>query len=217
MSNHCNCRSTDCKACICFRNKKYCNINCKCHPDRCRNKEMDPNALAAAIANLAANQQRQQQQFQTQQDVLTALTNRLLAAPAVAAPANPIPAPTIRTTLDPDIKYSGSNDESLRNWLQLINRKAPTEGWQDADKRRAAISSLFGKALTWHEEIGLILSLWADWLANLRGTFEIQLIESQWQLLVEERKQSPNEPGSAYVLHKVKICRWELFPLMTEK
>ncbi|KAK4024855.1 hypothetical protein OUZ56_010350 [Daphnia magna] len=95
MSNHCNCRSTDCKACICFRNKKYCNINCKCHPDRCRNKEMDPNALAAAIANLAANQQRKQQQFQTQQDVLTALTNRLLAAPAVAAPANPIPAPTI--------------------------------------------------------------------------------------------------------------------------
>lgn len=82
---------------------------------------MDPNALAAAIANLAANQQRKQQQFQTQQDVLTALTNRLLAAPAVAAPANPIPAPTIRTTLDPDIKYSGSNDESLRNWLQLIN------------------------------------------------------------------------------------------------
>ncbi|KZS02619.1 Uncharacterized protein APZ42_000268, partial [Daphnia magna] len=69
-----------------------------------------------------------------------------LAAPVVAAPVNPVPAPAvaIRTTLDSDVKYSGSKDESLQDWLQLVNRKALAEGWQDADKRRAAISSLYG-------------------------------------------------------------------------
>ncbi|KZR98241.1 Uncharacterized protein APZ42_006434, partial [Daphnia magna] len=88
--------------------------------------EMDQDALAEALVNLAANQQLQQQQFQIQQqqmrqqqDVLTALANRLLAAPVVAAPVNPVPAPAvaIRTTLDSDVKYSGSKDESLQDWL----------------------------------------------------------------------------------------------------
>ncbi|XP_045023368.1 uncharacterized protein LOC123467561 [Daphnia magna] len=97
---------------------------------------MDQDALAEALANLAANQQLQQQQFQIQQqqmrqqqDVLTALANRLLAAPVVAAPVNPVPAPAvaIRTTLDSDVKYSGSKDESLQDWLQLVNRKALAE------------------------------------------------------------------------------------------
>lgn len=183
---------------------------------------MDQDALAEALANLAANQQLQQQQFQIQQqqmrqqqDVLTALANRLLAAPVVAAPVNPVPAPAvaIRTTLDSDVKYSGSKDESLQDWLQLVNRKALAEGWQDADKRRAAISSLYGKALTWHEEIGTNIPLWADWLNNLCGTFEIQLTESQWQIQVEERKQLPNETGSAYVLDKVKLCRRRAIPI----
>lgn len=183
---------------------------------------MDQDALTAALAHLMANQQLQQHQFQIQQqqmqqqqDVLTALANRLLAAPAAAVPvvAAPAPAAIIRTTLDSDIRYAGSDNESLQGWLQLINRKALAEGWQDADKRRAAISSLFGKALTWHEEIGINLPQWDDWIGSLRGTFEIQLTESQWQKLVEERKQLPNETGSAYVLDKVKLCRRRAIPI----
>ncbi|KZS03826.1 Histone-lysine N-methyltransferase NSD2-like protein [Daphnia magna] len=115
--------------------------------------------------------------------------------------------------LDSDIRYAGSDNESFQAWLQLINRKALAEGCQDTDKRRAAISSLFGKALTWHEEIGINLPQWDDWIESLRGTFEILLTESQWQKLVEERKQLPNETGSAYVLDKVKLCRRRAIPI----
>ncbi|KZS20857.1 Uncharacterized protein APZ42_012348 [Daphnia magna] len=227
----CGCKVTSCKGCVCTQNQKQCNERCKCNPNRCENRPvishnnqntaMDQDALTAALAHLMANQQLQQHQFQMQQqmqqqqDVLTALANRLLAAPAAAVPvvAAPAPAAIIRTTLDSDIRYAGSDNESLQGWLQLINRKALAEGWQDADKRRAAISSLFGKALTWHEEIGINLPQWDDWIGSLRGTFEIQLTESQWQKLVEERKQLPNETGSAYVLDKVKLCRRRAIPI----
>ncbi|XP_032779651.2 uncharacterized protein LOC116918142 [Daphnia magna] len=228
----CGCKVTSCKGCVCTQNQRQCNERCKCNPNRCENRPvishnnqntaMDQDALTAALAHLMANQQLQQHQFQMQQqqmqqqqDVLTALANRLLAAPAAAVPvvAAPAPAAIIRTTLDSDIRYAGSDNESLQGWLQLINRKALAEGWQDADKRRAAISSLFGKALTWHEEIGINLPQWDDWIGSLRGTFEIQLTESQWQKLVEERKQLPNETGSAYVLDKVKLCRRRAIPI----
>lgn len=145
---------------------------------------MDLDAFNAALAALATNQQRQQQQQQQQQDVLTALAARLLAAPAPAPPppavpaANAAPAP-VRVVLDPDVRYSGSNGESVNDWLQLVNRKALAENWGDDDKRRAAISSLFGKALTWQEEIGVNILDWDDWLLALRGSFEVRLTEGQ--------------------------------------
>ncbi|KAI9550771.1 hypothetical protein GHT06_004558 [Daphnia sinensis] len=177
---------------------------------------MDPNALNAALAALTANQQQQQQQFvlqqqqiQQQQDLLTALTNRILAVPVVGPPAAPVPPPAaiIRATLDTDVKFSGATEEMLQDWLQLVNRKALAENWGDAEKRRAAISSLSGKALTWQEEIGVNIPQWDDWINGLRGAFEVQLTEGQWQVLVEGRKQLPGESGCAYALDKVKLCR----------
>ncbi|KAK4021403.1 hypothetical protein OUZ56_003320 [Daphnia magna] len=173
MRSSCGCKSTSCKKRACTKNHRQCN-------------ERYQDALTTALANLMANQQQQQHMFQMQQqqmlqqqDVLTTLANRLLAVPAAAVPIIPAPAPAaiIRTTLDPDIKYTGSNGESLQDWLQLVNRKALAEGWQNADRRRAAISSLFGKAITWNEEIGINIPLWDDWLDSLRGTFEVQLTE----------------------------------------
>ncbi|KAK4027931.1 hypothetical protein OUZ56_017071 [Daphnia magna] len=113
---------------------------------------MDQDALTMALKNLMANQQQQQQMFQIQQqqmlqqqDVLTALANRLLTVPAAAVPIIPALAPTaiIRTKRNSDIKYEGLNGESLQDWLQLINRKALAESWQNVDKRREAMSSLF--------------------------------------------------------------------------
>ncbi|KZS05237.1 Uncharacterized protein APZ42_031640 [Daphnia magna] len=177
---------------------------------------MDPNALNAALAALTANQQQQQQQFvlqqqqiQQQQDLLTALANRILAVPVVGPPAAPVPPPAaiIRATLDTDVKFSGATEEILQDWLQLVNRKALAENWGDAEKRRAAISSLSGKALTWQEEIGVNIPQWDDWINDLRGAFEVQLTEGQWQVLVEGRKQLPGESGCAYALDKVKLCR----------
>ncbi|KZS05614.1 Uncharacterized protein APZ42_031149 [Daphnia magna] len=163
--------------------------------------------------------QLQQQQIQQQQDLLTNLANRLLAAPAAIPVVAPVPAQAvaIRATLDTDVKYSGSTDESIQDWLQLVNRKALAENWGDVDKRRAAISSLFGKALNWQEEIGANIPQWDDWIDGLRRAFEIQLTEVQWQMMVEGRKQLPNEPGSTYALEKLKLCRRRAIPLADAK
>lgn len=65
--------------------------------------------------------------------------------------------------------------------------------------QQAAISTLFGKVLTWQKEIGINPLQWNDWIQGLRGAFEVQLTESQWQNLLEGRKQQPNETGFAYV------------------
>ncbi|KAI9553730.1 hypothetical protein GHT06_021666 [Daphnia sinensis] len=85
---------------------------------------MDQNALTAALANLMANQQLQQQQFQMQQqqDVLTALANKLLAEPAAAVPivAAPAPAAIIRTTLNANMRYSGHTMNQFKNGHSLL-------------------------------------------------------------------------------------------------
>ncbi len=153
----------------------------------------------AALAALAANQQQQQ-------NVLTALANRV----AVGPPGPAIPPPI---ALDVGIKYSGSPSESLTEWLQLVNRKASLERWGDDEKRRAAIGTLYGQALTWQDEIGLHLVDWNDWVHGIRAAFETQLTESQWQMLIEARRQLPAESGSNYVLEKLKICRQRPVPL----
>ncbi len=176
---------------------------------------MDPNALNAALAALPANQQEQQQQIQLQQqqmpqkqNFLTAWTNRLLAVSTPFQPVvPPVPAVVVRAVLDVDVKYSGSTGESIQHWLQMVNRKVLAENWIDGDKRRAAISSLFGKALTWQEEIEVNLIQWNNWINGLRGAFELQLSEGQWQAMVEGRSQLSYESGSTYVLDKAKMCR----------
>ncbi|KZS21143.1 Uncharacterized protein APZ42_012000, partial [Daphnia magna] len=227
----CRCEVGRCARCVCVREGQQCDENCLCFPERCTNRgvehfqdakeeveilpaAMDPNALNAALAALAANQQLQQQQMQQHQNLLTALTNRLLAVPAPGPPVvPPVPTVVVRAVLDVDVKYSGSTGESIQDWLQMVNRKALAENWVDGDKRRAAISSLFGKALTWQEEIGVNLIQWNDWINGIRGAFELQLTESQWQAMVEGRKQLPDESGSTYVLDKVKLCRRRAVPL----
>ncbi len=110
MNRHrCRCGVSVCVRCICVREGLHCDENCLRFPERCTNRgledfqdaegeaeieaaAMDPNALNAALAALAANQQQQQQQFQLQQqqmqqqNLLAALTNRLIAVPAPALP-----------------------------------------------------------------------------------------------------------------------------------
>ena len=190
-----------------------CQATCTCSPVRCvtrvvvnveeRQERMDNDALNAALAAIAANQQQQQ-------NVLAALANLVTAGPVVApvGPAVPVP-----VTLDVGVKYSGGSSESLTEWLQLINRKATTQHWGDDERRRAAIGSLYGQALTWHDEIGVNIADWTDWVGGLRAAFETQLTESQWQTLVESRSQFATESGSTYVLEKLRICRRRSTPL----
>ena len=124
-------------------------------------------------------------------------------------------APLALARLDTGIRYSGTTAESLSDWLQVVNQKGVVENWGDAEKRRAAIASLYGPALTWQEEVGVNFVDWNDWVLGIRHAFEIQLTESQWQVMVETRRQQAAESGSSYVLEKIKICRRRPNP-MTE-
>jgi hypothetical protein len=73
------------------------------------------------------------------------------------------------------VKFLGCVTEYLSDWLQLVNRKALAENWGDNVKRRAAISTLFGKVPTWQKEIGINPLQWNDWIQGLRGAFEVPL------------------------------------------
>ena len=124
---------------------------------------MDNDALNAALTALVANQQQQQ-------NVLQALANQINNGPA-PAPVPFGPAPLAPAKLDLSVRYSGSANESISDWLQLINQKAVAENWGDAEKRRAAVASLCGQALTWQDEIGNRIADWDDWSQGLRDAF----------------------------------------------
>lgn len=158
---------------------------------------MDAAALNAALAAITAN--------------MTALANQINAAPA-APVVQQGPAVLPLVALDPSIKYSGSSGESVADWLQLINRKAVLANWGGAERRLAAIGSLYGQALTWQEEIGVNIADWDDWVRGIRNAFEL-LSDDQWRTAVESRRQLPGETGTNYVLEKLKLCRMRSIPL----
>ena len=172
--------------------------------------------IAAAIRDLLRQQERGTNQLiqenraalthqiQAQQDVLDQLVARIVAQPAPAPQVN-VPAPAavpVRAILGAELGYDGKKGDAVVTWLQRVNQKALAEGWADADTLRAAIGALSGKALDWQAGIGHAINNWTDWSTALLTQFDIKLNEFQWMLMVEGRKQLPNESGSDYALTK---------------
>jgi hypothetical protein len=155
--------------------------------------QMDNQALNDALQAIVL----QQQQQQAQQDNITQILNRL---------ANGGGLPAAHAALDPKIRYSGSPSESLPAWLQEVMRKSNAENWTPDERRRAAIGTLVGAAFTWQERVGDALATWDPWLLGLRNAFEAPLSTSQWQILVEGRRQKPGESGSNYVMEKLQLA-----------
>lgn len=216
MRRTCRCTVGNCENCACGKENRRCTPQCNCQEDFCVNRqfvfedpqarEMNNDALNAALGALAAQLDQQGRNQQHIGDTLAALAGRIANMP----PPPPLPAPPpvaaqMQATLGTDVVYSGS--ESVIDWLQLVNRKATSENWNDDQKKRAAIGSLTGPALTWHEQIGINLNGWNDWLQGLRDTFEVQLTEGQWQMMIEGRRQGASETACSYVMEKLKICR----------
>lgn len=103
--------------------------------------------------------------------------------------------------------YSGTANDSLADWLSILNRTAVAENWNDDVKRQVAIGKLSGPALQWHDLSGNQHVTWAPWLAALEATFCPRLSLVEWCLQIERRVQLPNESGAQYALEKVKLCR----------
>ena len=144
-------------------------------------------ALQALTAGMAA-QQQQQQQAQLQQ--LAGHQERLRTAATATIPT-----------------FHGNKDECLTEWLALLNRVAVAEQWDDANKRRVAVSKLAGLAAQWHDQTGHDLVGWQAWQTQLRAMFEPRISLTEWCLLVETRRQLPGEAGAQYALEKARLCR----------
>ena len=156
-------------------------------------------------------------QMNAQQDVLDQLVARIVApVPLPAQPPVNIAVP-VRAILGSDLSYDGRKGEAVVIWLQRVNQKALSEGWADADTLRAAIGALNGKALEWQTGIGHAFNNWTDWSTALLAHFDVKLNEFQWLLMVEGRKQSPNESGSDYALAKRTMIMRRATPVTNQE
>ena len=83
--------------------------------------------------------------------------------------------------------------------------EALVAGWDPAAKLRAAISSLRGPALQWHQQTGHAFADWNTWEPALRLVYHVPLKALQWSLMVEGRLQLPGKSTRDYILDKNEI------------
>ena len=164
---------------------------------------------APDVNQLLATMQNQQVMY-TQ--VLQAMTDRLQQMGGDRA------LPPVRAIMPKDVHYSGSRTECYETWLGKINQTAVAEQWNDNDRRRAAIGTLRGTALKWHEQFGAEPTnlIWGGWEAALRNAFVVPLTESEWAIMVENRIQGTNETAADYVMEKNDMFRRRPGPPMAE-
>jgi len=103
--------------------------------------------------------------------------------------------------------FSGRQSESLADWEASLNRGAVSDVWNDATRRRAAITKLAGAALAWHDHSGHELLNWNDWIGGLRQVFQPRLSLTDWCTMVTQRIRRPDETSVEYAMEKAKLLR----------
>lgn len=209
MQTRCRCSVGNCLGCVCARLGHHCSLRCSCVAENCRNRaeqaDIDMADLNEILAALAAGQRQMQA-------VMANLAARG-AAEGAGPPGPIIPAPLPRLRIDRSVQFDGA-EESLDSWLEAIQRASELEEWNDDQRRRVAIGTLRGDAVTWHESVGTGIPGWAEWIAALRRTFVPELTEAQWQRKVMERRQRPRESGAQYALSKIRLLRRRPVPML---
>ena len=158
-------------------------------------------AQAAQQAAQAAQQAAQAAQQAAQADQQAAINQAILLQ--LAGLQNSLPAQTpVRAVLPAHVTYSGAPGECYLTWVRKIEEEALIAGWDTATKHRAAISSLRGPALQWHQQSGPGLNNWIMWEAALRAAYHVPLKLPEWSWMVENRLQRPGEPTRDYVRDK---------------
>jgi hypothetical protein len=174
-------------------------------------------ALQAIVDNQAATVQ-QQQQMQARMDqmqndshaLLQQLTQRL-AGVGGGPPPNVQP---IVAEMEAGVSFSGEPTESVMEWLNKIEARAVAKNWPDEAKKRAAQSTLVGRARTWDLAAGQALDFPA-WRAALISNFGRQLTEQQWRAKMELRSQLVGEPAINYCMDKLATIREKPGVLLT--
>lgn len=103
--------------------------------------------------------------------------------------------------------FFGRPTESLADWEAALHRGAISDVWNDATRRRAAITKLSGAALAWHDHSGHEIHNWNDWITGLRLLFQPRLSLVDWCSMVNQRTQKMEETGAEYAMEKAKLLR----------
>lgn len=173
-----------------------------------------------AVVNPTANEPEMANQ--QMQDVLTLMANSLAQNAQLMAQNNQLLVQLGNQAGNQGLRgntmsliptFSGRPTESLTDWEAALNRGAISDVWNNATRRRAAITKLSGAALSWHDQTGHELLDWDEWIAGLRVLFRPRLSLTEWVYMVERRIQLPTETGVEYAMDKAKILRLCPHPL----
>ncbi|KAK4007607.1 hypothetical protein OUZ56_012762 [Daphnia magna] len=88
---------------------------------------------------------------------------------------NPLPA-----ALGRDFFFDGATEEKFFEWQAAVQRVSVTEGWNPEQTRQVALRNLRGDAASWHDQVGVNIPDFDDWMNSLKRTFVRALIESSW-------------------------------------
>jgi len=105
--------------------------------------------------------------------------------------------------------FSGSISENIDSFLKKYNRAAIINGWSESEKAQYIPVFLEGSALMFYDNIvdsGEDIK-WADLEKKLRIEFEPIAQNDMLRLMLEKRKQLPDEPTVSYINEAESLCR----------
>ncbi|KZS10693.1 Uncharacterized protein APZ42_024786 [Daphnia magna] len=83
-----------------------------------------------------------------------------------------------RAALGRDFFFDGATEEKFFEWQAAVQRVSVTEGWNPEQTRQVALRNLRGDAASWHDQVGVNIPDFDDWMNSLKRIFVRALIES---------------------------------------
>ncbi|CAN7951732.1 unnamed protein product, partial [Ixodes pacificus] len=103
--------------------------------------------------------------------------------------------------------YSGTDTESLTEWIASLGSMRERCSWSDMAMLSAGISRLRGRAAAWHRTEGTAIKEWADWLTALKNEFDKKPLFCQWVTSVNARSQKHNEAMTDYMYARLQLIK----------
>ena len=129
------------------------------------------------------------------------------AGPAPPAPAVVVvPRPAVEV-VESIPRFNGATTDYAQGFIDHLNRTGDVEGWTDQQKKQVAVRRLAGTAQQWHITRGFVNDDWLAWSVALVNNFSRRLSFTEWNKMVEARRQRQGETGIEYALDKVQLCR----------
>jgi hypothetical protein len=104
-------------------------------------------------------------------------------------------------------KFHGTSTEYAQGFIDHVNRVGVTEGWTNPQRLQVAVRRLTGTAQQWQIQAGYMQNNWFLWSAAFVDSFSQRLSFTEWNRMVEARRQRLGETGMEYALDKLQLCR----------